>query len=55
MCFEYDCSFMLWVFFDKTLYRYIILYMTEIINLYKTDRCKYSKVIMGVKENTFLL
>ena len=24
--------------------------MTETINLYKTDRCKYSKVILGVKD-----
>ena len=47
--------YVLWVFFDKTLCRYIILYMTEIINLYKTDICKYSKEILGVKENTFLL
>ena len=27
--------------------------MTEIINLYKTDICKYSKEILGVKENPF--
>ena len=29
--------------------------MTEIINLYKTDICKYSKEILGVKENTFFI